>query len=57
MLPALLLNELQRQEKELIQQRNEMGALRQALAAQAVEMAKLKAALRGREELTVARVK
>ncbi len=56
-LPALLLNELQRQEKELVQQRNEMGGLRQALAAQAVEMAKLKAALRGREELTVARVK
>jgi hypothetical protein len=54
-LPALLLNELQHQQKELAEQeaelaelraqKEEVAALRQALAAQAAELAELKAAL------------
>ncbi len=59
-LPALLLNELQHQQKELAEQeaelaelraqKAEVAALRQALAAQAAELAELKAALRGQVE-------
>ena len=45
-LPALLLNELQRQQAEVDRQAEELAALRELLSAQAAELADLKAALR-----------
>jgi hypothetical protein len=47
-LPALLLNELQHQEAKLQLQQREVAELRQLVAAQAAEVAELKAALRAR---------
>ncbi|MGH9779431.1 MAG: tail fiber domain-containing protein, partial [Candidatus Acidiferrales bacterium] len=45
-LPALLLNELQRQQAQVNRQEEELAALRQMLAAQEAELAELKAVLR-----------
>ncbi|MGH9779704.1 MAG: tail fiber domain-containing protein, partial [Candidatus Acidiferrales bacterium] len=49
-LPALLLNELQRQQAQVHRQEGELAALRELLAAQAAELAELKAALRATTE-------
>ncbi|MGH9779231.1 MAG: tail fiber domain-containing protein, partial [Candidatus Acidiferrales bacterium] len=45
-LPALLLNEIQRQQAQVNRQEEELAALRQMLAAQEAELAELKAVLR-----------